>query len=84
MLVDAKTEKQPNTHGVWKDGCDKIKATWRLCAKMPHRDMKETGRSGLAGGRVAKALSEECRTAASCESTDEKPLMLTTERRLER
>lgn len=49
-----------------------------------HRDMNETGRSGLAGGKVAKALSEECRMAASCESTEEKPLMLTTERMLER
>lgn len=49
-----------------------------------HRDMNEIGRSGLVGGRVAKALSEECRMAASCESTEEKPLMLTTDRRLER
>lgn len=51
---------------------------------MPYRDMNETGRSGLAGGRVAKALSDEWRTAASCESTEEKPLMLTTDLRLER
>lgn len=49
-----------------------------------HLDMNETGRSGRAGGSIVKAFKEECSTAASCESTDENPFMLTTDRRLER
>lgn len=47
-------------------------------------DMNETGRSGRVGGRVAKAFKEECRIAASWESTEENPLMLTMDLRLER
>lgn len=53
-------------------------------AKALYLDMKETGRSGRVGGKVAKAFKEECRTAASWESTEENPLILTMDLRLDR